>query len=153
LHSKVEFVSEEENVNEADALPTVPEGPEPTVVLGAAVSTLQVRVAGVASTLPAASLALTEKVCDPLESPVRFLGEVHVVKFPASSLHSKVEPDSEEENVNEADVLLTEPEGPEPMVVSGGVVSGGGAVLIVQVRVAGVASTLPAASVALTEKV
>ena len=55
--------------------------------------------------------------------------------------------------MNEAEVLLTEPEGPEPMVVSGGVVSGGGAVLTVQVRVAGVASTLPAASVALTEKV
>jgi hypothetical protein len=60
---------------------------------------------------------------------------------------------SEEENVNEADVLLTVPVGPESMVVFGGVVSGGGAVFIVHVRVAGVASTLPAASVALTENV
>jgi hypothetical protein len=68
-------------------------------------------------------------------------------------LHSKVDPASVEENVNEADVLLTVPEGPELMVVFGGVVSGSGAVLTVQVRVAGVASTLPAPSVALTEKV
>ena len=60
---------------------------------------------------------------------------------------------SEEEKLNEADVLLTVPVGPESMVVFGGVVSGGGAVFIVQVRVAGVASTLPAASVALTENV
>ena len=64
-----------------------------------------------------------------------------------------MEPASEEENVKEADELLTVPEGPELMVVFGGVVSGGGAVLTVQVRVAGVASTLPAPSVALTEKV
>jgi hypothetical protein len=64
-----------------------------------------------------------------------------------------VDPASEEENVNEADVLLTVPEGPELMVVFGGVVSGGGAVLTVQVLEAGVASTLPAASIALTEKV
>jgi hypothetical protein len=68
-------------------------------------------------------------------------------------LHSKVDPASEEENVNEAEVLLTLPDGPESMVVFGGVVSGGGAVLTVQVRVAGVPSTLPAASVALTVKV
>jgi len=68
-------------------------------------------------------------------------------------LHSKVDPASVEENVNEADVLLTVPEGPESMAVFGGVVSGGGAVLTVQERVAGVASVLPAASVALTEKV
>jgi hypothetical protein len=60
---------------------------------------------------------------------------------------------SEEENVNEADVLATVPDGPELMVVSGGVESGVGAVFIVQVRVAGVGSTLPAASVALTWKV
>ena len=49
---------------------------------------------------------------------------------------------------------FTVPEGPESMVVSGGVVScGGGAVLTVQVRLAGEASVLPAGSVALTEKV
>ena len=68
-------------------------------------------------------------------------------------MHSKVDPASDEENVNEADVLLTVPEGPELMVVFGGVVSGGGTVLTVQERVAGVPSTLPAASVALTENV
>ena len=76
-----------------------------------------------------------------------------MAKAPLSSLHSKVDPASEEENVNEAEVLLTLPDGPELMVVFGGVVSGGGAVLTVQDRVAGVASTLPAPSLALTEKV
>jgi hypothetical protein len=39
--------------------------------------------------------------------------------------HSKVEPASEEEKAKLAEVLATVPEGPEVMVVSGGVVSGG----------------------------
>ena len=75
------------------------------------------------------------------------------MKVPPSRLHSKVEFASDEEKANEAEVLLTDPDGPEPMVVSGGVVSGAGTVLTVQVRDAGVPSALPAASVALTENV
>jgi len=69
------------------------------------------------------------------------------VKLPESSLHSNVDPDSLEENVNVAEVDAVVPEGPESIVVSGAVAS------IVQVRVAGLASVLPAASTALTENV
>jgi hypothetical protein len=49
------------------------------VVSGAVVSTVQVVEAGEASVLPAASLALTEKVCDPSERSVYSFGEVHAV--------------------------------------------------------------------------
>ena len=42
-----------------------PVGPVLIVVSGAAVSTVNVRVAGVASTLPAASRARTSNVCAP----------------------------------------------------------------------------------------
>ena len=46
--------------------------------------------------------------------------------MPASSLHSKVLPASSEEKAKLAELLFTVPEGPESMVVSGGVVSSGG---------------------------
>ncbi len=68
-------------------------------------------------------------------------------------MHSNVDPASEEENVKLAELVLIVPDGPESIVVSGGVVSDGGAVLTVNVRVAGVVSVFPAASVAWTEKV
>ena len=42
--------------------PIVPVGPESIVVFGAVVSTVNVRVAGEASTLPAASVARTRNV-------------------------------------------------------------------------------------------
>jgi len=61
-------------------------------------------------------------------------------------LHSKLDPGSVDPKANVADVLDTVPDGPESINVSGGVVS----LWIVQVRVAGVASVLPAASVART---
>ena len=110
-------------------------------------STVQVRVASVGSTLPAASVARTEKVCAPWASPVSARGEVQVCQAPSSSLHSKVEPASVELNEMLALVEATVPVGPEPIVVSGATVS------TVQVRVASVGSTLPAASVARTRKV
>jgi hypothetical protein len=59
----------------------------------------------------------------------------------------KVDPLSLELNEKDADVLVPL-DGADVIVVSGGVVSGGG--LIVHVAVAGVASELPAASVAAT---
>ena len=46
--------------------------------------------------------------------------------MPASSLHSKVLPASSEEKVKLAELLLSVPEEPESMVVSGCVVSAGG---------------------------
>ncbi len=54
--------SREEKVNSALATVIVPEGPESIVVSGAVVSTVQVVEGGEASVLPAASVALTEKV-------------------------------------------------------------------------------------------
>ena len=104
--------------------------------------------------MPAASLALTEKVCGPLANPVYFLGEEQALKAALSSLHSKVLPASEEEKVNVALFCLMVPEGPESIVVSGAVVScGGGGTSTVKVLEAGMASVFPAASLALTEKV
>ncbi len=72
----------------------------------------------------------------------------------ASSAHSNVEPASELEKLNVASVALVVLAGPLSIVVSGGVVSGGGVgSTIVHVCVAGVASVLPAPSVARTLKV
>ena len=96
----------------------------------------------------AASVALTEKVWVPLANPVYFLGEEQAMKAAPSRLHAKVLLAWEEEKVNVALFCLIVPEGPEAMVVSGGVVSS-----TVKVLEAGVASTLPAPSVALTWKV
>jgi len=89
------------------------------------VLTVQVRLAGVESVLPAESVALTSKVWLPFERPVYSLGEVQAPQEPLSSLHSKLEPLSEEEKLKLAELLCTVPEGPESMVVSGGVVSPG----------------------------
>jgi len=99
-------------------------------------------------------VALTWKVWEPVAKPVYFLGEEQALKAALSSLHSKVELASEEEKLNVALFCFMVPEGPESMVVSGGVVSrGGGGTSTVKVLEAGVASTLPAPSVALTSKV
>ena len=102
----------------------------------------------------AASVALAWKVWVPTANPVYFLGERQAPKAALSSLHSKVLPASEEEKANVALFCFMVPEGPESMVVSGGVVScGGGGTFTVKVLEAGVASTLPAPSFALTSKV
>jgi hypothetical protein len=103
--------------------------------------------------LPAASLALTLKVWEPWAKPVYFLGEEHALKAPLSREHSKVEFASSEEKVNVALFCFMVPEGPESMVVTGGVVSCGGGSSTLKVLEAGVVSTLSAASVALTSKV
>ena len=68
LHSKVEFGFVEANPKDGDALFVVPVGPLVIDVSGADVSTVKVRVAGVASTLPAVSVARTENVYDPSAS-------------------------------------------------------------------------------------
>ena len=64
-HSNVTPVSVPENVKAAVAVLIAPVGPVLIVVSGAAVSTVNVRVAGVASTFPAASRARTSNVCAP----------------------------------------------------------------------------------------
>ena len=60
-------------------------------VSGAIVSILHVYVAGLASTLPAVSIALTWKLCDPSESDGVVNGEVHATNAAESNEHWKVE--------------------------------------------------------------
>ena len=94
----------------------------------------------------ALSMARTWKVCDPPAKPVYFLGEVQLPKAAPSREHSKVEPDSEDEKENVALFCFVVPEGPESMVVSGGVVSCGGAAVVLKDHVMSAASGLPARS-------
>ena len=157
MHSKLEPGSLEVKANDAVVADVVAVGPEVIVVSGGVVSaggalaTVNARVAGVASVLPAASVARTETLCAPSVSVGVVHGLVHVAHAPASTRHSKDEPDSLDVNANVGVLSLVEPVGPELIVVSGGVVSAGGALATVNARVAGVASVLPAASVARTE--
>src|SRR5215211_7776454 len=90
------------------------------MVVSGATSTVQVRLAGVGSTFPADSTALTSNVCVPSDSPLYSLGEGQPSKAPPSSLHSKVASSSFEEKLKLAVVLLIVPEGPESMIVSSG---------------------------------
>src|SRR3982751_2556062 len=57
-------------------------------------SVVHVASAGVGSTLPAASIARTARLCGPGLSPVRVWGEVQVVKAAVSRLHWKLVPAS-----------------------------------------------------------
>jgi len=110
---------------------------------------VNVRVAGVASTLPAGSTAATVNVCDPLLSALVVSGEVHTTNAPPSMLHLNVEPSSLEVNPNVGVVSLVVPPfgGPASIVVFGATVS------MVKLRVAGLASTLLPKSTAATDSV
>ena len=77
---------------------------------------------------------------------------MQAAQAPLSSWHWKVEPGSDEENENDAEALVLVPLGPQPIVVSGAVVSGSGGRLTVQAQLAGLVSVLPAGSVARTAK-
>jgi hypothetical protein len=93
---------------------------------GAVVSTVQVRCAGVASTLPAASVARTANAWEPSLRPAYCCPETQAAKGAASRLHWNVAVASSEENLNTADADVTVPDGPASMVVSGAVVSAAG---------------------------
>ena len=152
LHSNVEPGLAEVNVNDGEATFVVPVGPPVIVVSGAAVSTVNVRVAGDASTLPARVGRADRERVRAVGQRTEARGEVQLAYVPVvapgpSSLHSNVAPASFEENVNDGDATLVVPVGPVLIVVSGAAVS------TVNDRVAGVASTLPAPSVARTENV
>ena len=67
-----------------------PLGPLSIVVSGGVVSTVNVRVAGVGSTLPAWSIARTLNVWSPSASVVTPYGDEHAWNAPPSSLHSNV---------------------------------------------------------------
>ena len=62
LQANVELASVAVKPNDGDATFVDPAGPLLIVVSGAAVSTVNARVAGLASTLPAGSVARTESV-------------------------------------------------------------------------------------------
>ena len=143
-HSNDALSSAEKNWKDALAEATVPLGPWLIDAAGAVVSTVQVRVGGDASALPRPSLARTEKVCEPSESPLYAFGLVHACQPAESSLHSNDAPGSGEENSNEAEPDATVPEGAAVIEVSGGVVS------TVHARDSGVASVFPTASFART---
>ena len=97
---------------------------ESIVVSGGGV-TLQLRLAGVRSTLPAASMARTRSWWLPTDRAVYVTGETHVLKAEPSSEHWKVAPASLE-NVSVACVLPVSAGGPVSIAVFGAVVSGGG---------------------------
>ena len=107
----------------------------------------EVKVAGVASTFPAASVACTAKVWEPSARLEYVAGLVQVVTEPPSSWHLNVDPDSLDVNENEAAASVDGSGGELVIVVSGGVRS------ICQLKVAGVGSVCAAASVACTENV
>src|SRR5438105_2117123 len=89
---------------------------------GTIVAIVQVFVAGVWSTFPAASLARTAKVCVPSASPEKLVGEVQAAKAAESSEQAKLELASLDVKVK----LALEELGsgaPEAIVVSGGIVS------------------------------
>jgi len=116
------------------------------VVSGAVVSTIQVKESGVASVLPAASVARTEKVCEPSSSPVMLVGGVQAAYAPVSSLHWKLDPVSLDVKEKAAELDVDGFGGLDVIDVSGAVVSSD------HVQVAGVEST-PAALIDLTENV
>ena len=116
-------------------------------------STVKVRLAGVGSVLPAGSVARTSKVCGPSASADVVNGVVQAANAAASTRHSNVEPASVEVKVKVGRVVVGRAAraGPPVMEVSGGWLSS--TVETVKVRLAGVGSTLPAASMARTSKV
>ena len=149
-HSKLEPCSLPEKLNVALVLRVVAGGaPEPIVVSGAAVSMVQLWVAGDWSVLPAASVARTRNTWSPAERPVYCLGEVHGKYAPLSIEQANVEPASSAVKSKVALTLLVVAAGaPAPIVVCGGVPS-----LTRQLNLAGVGSTLPSASTARTSNV
>ena len=92
-----------------------------SVPVGSFVSRCQVHVAGVASVLPAASVARTSKVWLLSVRPATFRGLVHEAKAPPSMLHSNVEPASLEPNVKDGTARLDGSEGLVRIVVLGAV--------------------------------
>src|SRR4051794_16820158 len=93
------------------------------VSAGSVASTVQVVVAGVASVLPAASVARTRKVCAPGVSPERTSGDEQAVQAPASRRHSKLAPVSLESKRKSADVVPVAAGGVSVKKVFGALVS------------------------------
>src|SRR5216117_1667329 len=104
-------------------------------------------LAAVPSVLPAGSVARTSNVWLPSPRAAVVCGLVQELQPPPSTRHSKLEPGSEELNVNVGVASLSSAGGAESIVVLGSVRS------IVQVELDALASVLPAGSVARTSNV
>src|SRR5947207_1256593 len=137
-HAKVELGSLELKANVGVASLSSAGGAEPIVVFGAVRSTVHVRLAGVASVLPAGSVARTSKVWLPSPSAPVVSGLVQELQLPPSTRHSNVEPGSLPLKLNDGVVSFDGSAGVESMVVFGAVRS------IVHVKLAGERSVLPA---------
>lgn len=138
-HSNVTPAAGEPKVNDTSGVVVVPPaGPSVIIVSGVDESTVHSWLAGVGSTLPAASTVRTVNACRPSVTPNE-LGEVHGAYVAASSLHSNVtgpSPGSEPENSSCGITVLSSSGGPNTICVSGGVAS------TFHVALAGVSSTI-----------
>src|SRR5471030_1453637 len=112
-----------------------------TVTTGATVSTVQDAEAGDGSRRPSSATARTSSVCAPSLSRVSVVGLKHTVNTAPSRAHWKVADGSSEENATNALFEATNPAGAVVIVVFGGA-----SAEIVQEKLAGVASRLPAVS-------
>ncbi len=139
LHSTVALGSSTVNDTEADVAEVRAGGPAVMVTTGATPSTVQVRVAA-GPVLPAASVAVTEKVCGPLPSEPSGQGEAQGWAGPPSSTQEKLDASlAVKPNVDAP--IPTVPVGPLVMLAVGATVS------TVQVRESGVGSArMPAAT-------
>src|SRR5688500_16993326 len=110
-HWKLEPASVEEKAKVGVASPVGPLGPGTMVVGGAVGTTVKLRLAGVASTLPTASVARTSKVCAPSARAAGVCepGPEQAPNAPESIRHWKLEPASVEEKAN---VGVASPVGP-----------------------------------------
>lgn len=139
------LLSVETNENKTIDSPTVPEGPDVIVVSGVTVSIVQLLVAGVGSVRPWDSVARTENECEPSASASVVSGDEQLEKLAPSCEQVKVAGLMEDEKAKVViAVALKEPfPGPDVIVVFG-------ATPVKNERAAGVASVLPALSVART---
>lgn len=95
-------------------------GPAVIVVLGAIVSTVHSRRAGLGSAVPAASRARTLKTCEPWPTDEYVLPDEQAAQFPPSRRHWKEAVESGEEKRKVAEVDGVSPRGPDVNDVSGG---------------------------------
>src|SRR5690242_6262726 len=109
----------------ADAALVRAGGDDSIVVAGGSASTVQVRVAGVGSGFPAASMARTSKTWLPELSPDTLFGAAHGANAAPSTRLSKLASGSLENPKVALDPAVSPSAGPESIVVSGGSVSDG----------------------------
>jgi hypothetical protein len=124
LHSNVVPASVAENSKLAELEVVSPLGPETIEVSGVTVSTVHVRTASDASTLPGGSTARTWKSCSPSDTLVYPFDPLsHASHGPSSSLHWNFEPPSVDVKEKLGELDGVGPSGPAVIDVSGAFVS------------------------------